>query len=101
MTNYEKNNFLIVEKLIIHLIYNIPQENVHSKARHKLSIHVISTASSPEKNLPNTTEKVDSLPEDIKKIEDIMSFKNSQTLYPLLKPFEKYFPRKGIRSSKL
>lgn len=36
----------------------------------------------------------------IKKIDDVTSFKISQSLYPLLKPF-KEFPKKGIRSSKL
>lgn len=35
-----------------------------------------------------------------KKIDDIISFKISQCLYPLLKPFSD-IPRKGAHSSKL
>jgi len=62
---------------------------------------VISTVS--EKSSPdNTIEKTaDSTDEEVKKIDDILSFKNSQSLYPLVKPLEKYFLRKGVRSSKL
>ncbi|KAG5318579.1 IDE enzyme, partial [Pseudoatta argentina] len=83
-------------------LLNFFKENVHSKDRHKLSVHVISTAS--EKNSPdNTIEKTADLStdEEVKKIDDILSFKNSQSLYPLVKPLEKYFLRKGVRSSKL
>ncbi|KAL0124001.1 hypothetical protein PUN28_006072 [Cardiocondyla obscurior] len=84
-------------------LLNFYKENVHSKACHKLSVHVISTISTEKNLLDNTTEKIadSSIDENVKKIDDIMLFKNSQTLYPLLKPFEQYFPRKGIRSSKL
>ncbi|XP_039310540.1 insulin-degrading enzyme isoform X2 [Solenopsis invicta] len=83
-------------------LLNFFKENVHSKTRHKLSIHVISTAE--ESNSVDITngEITDlSTSEEVKKIDDIISFKNSQPLYPLIKPFETYFPRKGIRSSKL
>lgn len=37
---------------------------------------------------------------EYKKIDDIISFKISQSLYPLLKPFSD-IPRKGAHSSKL
>ncbi|XP_012541828.2 insulin-degrading enzyme isoform X2 [Monomorium pharaonis] len=82
-------------------LLNFCKENVHSKARHKLSVHIISTAIENESLDISTGKIADSANEEIKKIDDIMSFKNSQTLYPILKPFEKYFLRKGIRSSKL
>jgi len=55
---------------------------------------VIST--STETNSFDNTIADSSTNEEVKKIDDIMSFKNSQTLYPLLKPFEKYFLRKKI-----
>ncbi|RLU14988.1 hypothetical protein DMN91_012875 [Ooceraea biroi] len=81
------------------------EEIVHSKIRHKLSVHVISTATNgteDELGLNNEAEEIldTAASEKIKKIDDIMSFKISQSLYPLLKPFNE-FPRKGIRSSKL
>ncbi|XP_018377581.1 PREDICTED: insulin-degrading enzyme-like [Trachymyrmex cornetzi] len=68
------------------------KENVHSKDRRKLSIHLISTVSS-EKSSPDTIEKTADLStnEKVKKINDIWSFKNSQSLYPLIKPLEKIF----------
>ncbi|XP_025073712.1 insulin-degrading enzyme-like [Pogonomyrmex barbatus] len=84
-------------------LLNFYKENVHSKTQSKMSVHVISAITSVENNsVNNSTEKVTDLSMDgnIKKIDDIMSFKNSQTLYPLLKPFKEY-PRKGIRPSKL
>lgn len=78
------------------------KKHVHSTARHKLSIHVVSTATENNSFDNHIIENfADSSTDEVKKIDDIMSFKNSQTLYPLLQPFEKYFLRKGIRSSKL
>ncbi|XP_018305026.1 insulin-degrading enzyme-like [Mycetomoellerius zeteki] len=50
-------------------LLNFFKETVHSKDRRKLSIHVISTALTDEK---------------VKKIDDILSFKRSQSLYPLI-----------------
>lgn len=66
--------------------------------RRKLAVHVVSTAeggaglveSVEEKNNDETNE----VPVEIK---DIVSFKASQSLYPLLKPFNG-IPRKGQRS---
>ncbi|XP_018377582.1 PREDICTED: insulin-degrading enzyme-like [Trachymyrmex cornetzi] len=60
------------------------KENVHSKDRRKLSIHLISTVSS-EKSSPDIIEKTADLStnEEVKKIDDIWSFQNSQSLYPL------------------
>ncbi|EZA60071.1 insulin-degrading enzyme isoform X2 [Ooceraea biroi] len=86
-------------------LLNFFKEIVHSKIRHKLSVHVISTATNgteDELGLNNEAEEIldTAASEKIKKIDDIMSFKISQSLYPLLKPFNE-FPRKGIRSSKL
>lgn len=89
-------------------LLNFYKEIVHSESRHKLSVHVISTATddtSVEANAlglnTKTEEVVDTAArKEIKKIDDILAFKISQSLYPLLKPFNE-FPRKGIRSSKL
>lgn len=68
---------------------------------------MISTATdgtSNEESISDTNNKIekvtDTTTNHVKKIEDILSFKISQSLFPLLKPF-KEFPRKGIRSSKL
>ncbi|XP_011268023.1 insulin-degrading enzyme isoform X2 [Camponotus floridanus] len=81
-------------------------KEIYSEARHKLSVHVISTATddtSIEENISDSNDKniIDKpANQEVKKIDDILAFKISQSLYPLLKPF-KEFPRKGIRSSKL
>lgn len=69
---------------------------------------MISTATdgiSIEENISDSNNKIKKITDtpanqEVKKIDDILSFKISQSLYPLLKPFKK-FPRKGIRSSKL
>lgn len=78
-----------------------------SDEQHKLSIHILSTEKDqkledesvvePNENieLPDVTNIIEH-----KKIDDIMSFKVSQCLYPLMKPFTD-IPRKGARSSKL
>ncbi|XP_011877957.1 PREDICTED: insulin-degrading enzyme isoform X2 [Vollenhovia emeryi] len=83
-------------------LFNFYEENVHNKGRRKLSVHVISTTTD-NNLLDDTSRKIAdlSIDEDVKKINDIVSFKKSQHLYPLLKPYEKYFLTKGIRSSKL
>ncbi|XP_071641482.1 insulin-degrading enzyme-like isoform X1 [Temnothorax longispinosus] len=104
--NFDRENIEVayLKTITQQQLLNFYKENIHSKARHKLSVHVISTESSTEKNWVNhTTEEIadSSSEEAVKKIDDIMSFKNSQALYPLLKPFKKYFLRKGIRCSKL
>lgn len=69
---------------------------------------MISTATdgtSIEENISDSNNKIKNITDtpanqEVKKIDDILAFKISQSLYPLLKPF-KEFPRKGIRSSKL
>ncbi|XP_077261361.1 insulin-degrading enzyme-like isoform X1 [Temnothorax americanus] len=104
--NFDRENIEVayLKTITQQQLLNFCKENIHSKARHKLSVHVISTESSTEKNwVNNTTEEIadSSSEEAVKKIDDIISFKHSQALYPLLKPFEKYFLRKGIRCSKL
>jgi len=67
-----------------------------------LSIHVIST-SSEKSSSDSTIEEIADLStdEEVKKIDDILSFKNSQSLYSLVKPLEKCFLRKGVHPSKL
>ncbi|XP_020292220.1 insulin-degrading enzyme isoform X2 [Pseudomyrmex gracilis] len=83
------------------------KETIFSEARHKLSIHIISTTDDTPTNDnmyddDNKTDEISDIPdnEEIKKIDDILSFKLSQSYYPVLKPFNE-FPRKGIHSSKL
>ncbi|XP_053988603.1 insulin-degrading enzyme [Hylaeus volcanicus] len=83
------------------------KEMLQSDIQHKLSVHVISLvedSESAEKDVIKTDE--DTQPDDAinavecKKITDIMAFKISQSLYPLLKPFDNV-RRKGAYSSKL
>ncbi|XP_003701355.1 insulin degrading metalloproteinase isoform X2 [Megachile rotundata] len=83
------------------------EEMLQSDIQHKLSVHVISTvkvSESVENDIMESNE--DTSPSDAenateyKKIDDIISFKISQSLYPLLKPFSD-IPRKGAHSSKL
>ncbi|KAL6438860.1 hypothetical protein ACFW04_003738 [Cataglyphis niger] len=89
-------------------ILNFYKEIIYSEARHKLSIYVISTITndtSIEEKISDSNNKIKKIidipaNQEVKKIDDILSFKNSQSLYPLSKPF-KEFPRKGVRSSKL
>ncbi|KYM94749.1 Insulin-degrading enzyme [Cyphomyrmex costatus] len=104
--NFDRVNIeeAYLKTISLQQLLNFFKENVHSKTRRKLSVHVISTATSTENNSPdNTTDKTANLSinKEVKKIDDITSFKNSQSFYPLFKPLEKYFLRKGVRSSKL
>lgn len=87
------------------------QEVVHhsSPTRHKLSVHVVSMAEGgagrADPNIATVAEEEGSTPsaEEVAppyepcQIKDVMSFKSSQALYPLLKPFID-IPRKGTRS---
>ncbi|KAG5331760.1 IDE enzyme, partial [Acromyrmex charruanus] len=79
-------------------LLNFFKENVHSKDRCKLSVHLISTMSSKKSSSDNTIEKTADLStdEEVKKIDDILSFRNSQFLYPPINPFEDYFLRKDM-----
>lgn len=92
----------------MHLIL---QEITRSETRHKLSVHVMSTAIDDESNkeeeeIPKLNDKITkfndvSVNGEVEKINDIVSFKLSQCLYPPLEPYMHEFPRKGIYSSKL
>ncbi|XP_024886962.1 insulin-degrading enzyme-like isoform X2 [Temnothorax curvispinosus] len=78
------------------------KENIHSKlTRRKLSVHVMPTAMAAERNLPDTSRKITVTSSDnkIKEFDNLMSFKLSQSLYPLLEPIDKNVIRKGIRCS--
>ncbi|KYN43148.1 Insulin-degrading enzyme [Trachymyrmex septentrionalis] len=77
-------------------LLNFFKENVHSKDRCKLSIHIISTLSerSSFDSIIEETANL-SIDDEVKKIDDILSFKNSQSFYPLLKPLEICFLGKG------
>lgn len=69
-------------------------------------ISTITSGTSIEESISDSNNKIekiiDIIPvnQEVKKIDDILSFKIGQSLYPLSKPF-KEFPRKGVRSSKL
>jgi len=68
-------------------------------------VHVVSALSdtSAKENalgLDNDSEEINTTCKEVKKIDDVLTFKISQSLYPLSEPFNEY-PRKGIRSSKL
>ncbi|XP_076245093.1 insulin degrading metalloproteinase isoform X2 [Calliopsis andreniformis] len=83
------------------------KEMIESDKQHKLSVHIVSTVKdgeSVEKNSAKVDENIESCDvENVikhKKIDDIISFRLSQSLYPLLKPFND-IPRKGAHSSKL
>ncbi|XP_076624911.1 insulin degrading metalloproteinase isoform X1 [Colletes latitarsis] len=82
---------------------------IQRDTQHKLSVHVISTADDSDSETakkdvlePNEdTQSSDTVNEvQYKKIDDIMAFKISQSLYPLVKP-PNNIPRKGAHSSKL
>lgn len=91
------------------------QEIFQNDIQRKLSVHVLSTLKESKlededvenltnENLTESNEDISSSNEtnttEQKKIDDILSFKISQCLYPLLKPFSD-IPRKGTHSSKL
>ncbi|XP_024886976.1 insulin-degrading enzyme-like isoform X2 [Temnothorax curvispinosus] len=60
------------------------EENIRSKlTRRKLSVHVMPTAMAMEKNLPDTSRRITVTSSDnkIKKFDNLMSFKLSQSLY--------------------
>ncbi|XP_071554220.1 insulin-degrading enzyme-like isoform X1 [Temnothorax nylanderi] len=80
-------------------LLNFFKENICSNARRKLSVHVMPTAMSVERNLPDTSRRITvvSSENEIKKFDDLISFKLSQSLYPLLEPIDKNFVRKGIK----
>ncbi|XP_012261292.2 insulin-degrading enzyme isoform X2 [Athalia rosae] len=88
------------------MIIQFFQEAIHnsSPTRHKLSVHVLSTAAGGAGNAETKAAEMDS-PSSISetfvngayRIHDVMAFKSSQALYPLLKPFID-IPRKGTRS---
>jgi hypothetical protein len=69
-------------------------------------VHVVSTVNdtSVKENaleLNNDAEEINTATcKEVKKIDDILTFKISQSLYPLSELINEY-PRKGIRSSKL
>lgn len=80
------------------------QEVIHAKApkRRKLAVHILSMvdggAGLMETSETKSHEKPEQVQEDIPiEIKDIVSFKASQSLYPLVKPFDG-ISRKGQRS---
>ncbi|XP_014470958.1 PREDICTED: insulin-degrading enzyme isoform X1 [Dinoponera quadriceps] len=78
-------------------LLNFFKENIHGKARRKLSLHVISTATDDDESAKEELVAE----EELEKINDIFAFKRSQSLYPMLEPYIHQFPKKGIYSSKL
>ncbi|XP_076374865.1 insulin degrading metalloproteinase isoform X2 [Megalopta genalis] len=100
--NIEVAYLKTIEKADILKFYkNMLQRNM----QHKLSVHIVSTIGdqdTTEKDASKSTDLDNSIVEsfDYKKIDDIMGFRISQSLHPLLKPFSN-IPRKGAHSSKL
>ncbi|XP_018404393.1 PREDICTED: insulin-degrading enzyme-like, partial [Cyphomyrmex costatus] len=101
--NFDRVNIeeAYLKTISLQQLLNFFKENVHSKTRRKLSVHVISTATSTENNTPdNTTDKTAdlSIDKEVKKIDDIILFKNSQSLYPRFRKFGVFHqnPPKGI-----
>ncbi|XP_015602966.1 insulin-degrading enzyme isoform X2 [Cephus cinctus] len=105
--NFDRANIEVAHLMTINReqILEFFKTSIHnqSSTRHKVSVHVISTAEGgaglsenkiPEDALPPGPEAVINTP---CKIDDVLSFKASQSLYPLLKPFINV-PRKGTRS---
>ncbi|KAK0071978.1 hypothetical protein PV326_000607, partial [Microctonus aethiopoides] len=78
------------------------KEMIHSKSpiRRKLAIHIVPMtnggAGLEETNVDKNVESVNFISSIPTLITDIIAFKSSQSLYPLLKPFGN-FPRKGQR----
>ncbi|XP_071635682.1 insulin-degrading enzyme-like [Temnothorax longispinosus] len=72
------------------------EENIFNKStRRMLSVHVMSTAMAKKEKLSNTSGKITVTSDNIpKKFNDLLSFKLSQSLYPLLEPIDKNFNRK-------
>ncbi|XP_077277756.1 insulin-degrading enzyme-like [Temnothorax americanus] len=73
------------------------EENIFSNlTRRKLSVHVMPTAVTEERNLPDISRRitVTSSNNETKKFNNLLSFKRNQILYPLLEPIEKTFVRK-------
>ncbi|XP_032664480.1 insulin-degrading enzyme isoform X2 [Odontomachus brunneus] len=83
-------------------LFDFFKESIHGAARRKLSLHVISTATDDDESTEKKDEFNDvSVAEQVEKINDILSFKRSQSLYPALEPYLHQFPKKGMHSSKL
>nr|XP_031836448.1 insulin-degrading enzyme isoform X1 [Nomia melanderi] len=79
------------------------EEMLEPSIQRKLSVHIISTIRKSElmeNDADLETECNTSGSYEYKKIHDITEFRISQSLYPLLKPFNN-IPRKGLLSSKL
>ncbi|XP_017891518.1 insulin-degrading enzyme isoform X2 [Ceratina calcarata] len=83
-------------------ILSFYKEMLRNDVQHKLSVHILSTLKDPSSDDATSSDANESMNTTIeyKKIDDILSFKTSQCLYPLLKPFTD-IPRKGALSSKL
>ncbi|XP_078036268.1 insulin degrading metalloproteinase isoform X2 [Augochlora pura] len=100
--NIEVAHLRTIEKAdVLEFYKNMLQRN----KQHKLSVHIVSTIGdkdTPEKEASESTDLDNSIVEyfDYTKIDDIMAFRVSQSLHPLLKPFSN-IPRKGAHSSKL
>ncbi|XP_071653508.1 insulin-degrading enzyme-like [Temnothorax longispinosus] len=74
------------------------EENIINKStRRKLSVHVMPTAMAKEMNLSNTSGKITVTSDNItEEFDDLLSFKLSQNLYPLLELVNKNIDRKEL-----
>ncbi|XP_033214183.1 insulin-degrading enzyme isoform X2 [Belonocnema kinseyi] len=85
----------ITKEQILKFFENVIHAN--SQFRQKLSVHVVSTAEGGCGLTEETGATKKSETEEPTRISDVVSFKSSQSLYPLLQPFNNV-PRKGTRS---
>ncbi|XP_071560396.1 insulin-degrading enzyme-like isoform X2 [Temnothorax nylanderi] len=97
--NREDIEVRYLEKITQQQLRKFFEENILSKlTRRKLSVHVMPTAMAKEMNLPDTSGKITVTSDNItKEFDDLLSFKLSQSLYPLLEPIDENVVRKGIR----
>ncbi|KOC65774.1 Insulin-degrading enzyme, partial [Habropoda laboriosa] len=106
--NFDRANIEVayLRTLIKEQILKFYKDMLQNDIQHKLSVHVLSTIKDSKSENENAIEPNENIQLDetntieYKKIDDVLSFKISQCLYPLLKPFSD-IPRKGVHSSKL
>ncbi|XP_046427439.1 insulin-degrading enzyme isoform X1 [Neodiprion fabricii] len=105
--NFDKANIEVsyMRTITKEMVIQFYKDAIHSSSpsRHKLSVHVVSMveggAGHAEANVAEegSTPSTETSPNTPHRIKDVMSFKSSQALYPLLQPFID-IPRKGRRS---
>ncbi|KAK0161382.1 hypothetical protein PV327_009858 [Microctonus hyperodae] len=103
--NFDRANIEVAYLMTItkEQILSFFKEIIHNKSpiRRKLAVHIVSMANGgaglDETNVDKNVESVNQISSLPTRVTDIVAFKSSQSLYPLLKPFGNV-PRKGQRS---